>query len=296
MKLHDGMKKFHGGLFHRRGFIRRVQALKKKDIPCKLFSAFLFSIFIFLIACNGNNGNNGKNETAEAASTITQSLNEGILPSQSFSKPWDGTGAQVNITTDDGVRLEGTLYHPSASKGILLLHMMGHDRTSYESIIPDLAKNYAVLALDLRGHGKSEGDAGSFSEGQFKAMIKDAAPALRLLGKKENAIIGASIGANIALVQGASDPSVKTLILLSPGLDYHGITTPLSMNSFNRPSLLIASKEDEYSAKTVQVLGKSHPTAAVEIFEGNKHGTDLFSTGTTIKVHIFKWLKANLGE
>ena len=39
------------------------------------------------------------------------------------------------------------------------------------------------------------------------------------------AIIGASIGANMALVTAANEAEIDTVVLLSPGLDYFGVTT-----------------------------------------------------------------------
>ena len=70
----------------------------------------------------------------------------------------------VTIQTADGVSLAGDFY-PSAEKSaplIIALHMLNSNRSAYErSIIPDLqAAGYAVLNVDLRGHGDSGGGGG----------------------------------------------------------------------------------------------------------------------------------------
>lgn len=229
-----------------------------------------------------------------------QVQNPGPLPIESPAEtpppdPADLLGKEITFTTDDGFQISGTLYHANAPKGVILLHMLGKNRSVYDPIIPDLVAKYAVLAIDFRGHGKSQGNLPSFEEKDFKAMIKDVAGARKLLGNKGIAIMGASIGANAGLVYSRSDPLIKTAILLSPGLEYRGIAISESMKSFNRPVLLVSSKGDAYSFQSVQTLAKANPGASAEYADGDAHGTDMFSAGTIIKVHVLNWLKANLG-
>ena len=52
-------------------------------------------------------------------------------------------------------------------------------------------------------------------------------------------IAGASIGANVARAAAADDPAIRSLALLSPGLDYRSLRTEAAMQKYGaRPALL----------------------------------------------------------
>ena len=55
------------------------------------------------------------------------------------------------------MKTENGLHYFEAGKGepLVLLHAQGTDSTSFESVIPKLAKHYHVYAVDCFGHGKS---------------------------------------------------------------------------------------------------------------------------------------------
>lgn len=84
----------------------------------------------------------------------------------------------------------------------------------------------------MRGHGKSVNQNGtfqSFTPNDFNKMKLDVKAAKQFLvtqkgiNPKNIAIVGASIGANVALKYAAVDPSIKAVVLLSPGLHYKGV-------------------------------------------------------------------------
>ena len=61
-------------------------------------------------------------------------------------------------------------------------------------------------------------------------------------------LAGASIGANLAVLAAADDPTVRSLALLSVGLDYRGLRLEAALKKFGaRPALLVASQEDPYA-------------------------------------------------
>lgn len=64
-----------------------------------------------------------------------------------------------SCTTDDGVILKGDYYGKESKKPtVVLMHMLGRSRADYAPLIPLLQKKgFAVLAIDLRGHGESTG-------------------------------------------------------------------------------------------------------------------------------------------
>ena len=138
----------------------------------------------------------------------------------------EGDGKDVILTTSDGVQLSARLYTPeslnSDTSVIILVHEAYRDHSSWDGFrIAALKNGYAVIALDLRGHGQSGGDL-VFDEAMdhdIDAVIDwiSASPDLNV---DRVAIAGASVGANLALRAGAKHPQIKSLVLLSPGMMY----------------------------------------------------------------------------
>lgn len=202
------------------------------------------------------------------------------------------------MTTVDGVKLSGTVYHPedAAAKpnSILLLHEAYLDSQVWEPFAKTAqAKGYTVLALDLRGHGQSEGEK-TFNP-DMDQDVDEAMHWLRFTLPKENqiSIIGASIGANLALRAGTRHPRVKPIIMLSPGMQLWeiGITDAISEYG-SRPLLLVAADEDAYPFGSVnQLYDPTNDTHQLEIYPGAEHGTDLLDAHPELTSLLLDWIE-----
>jgi len=100
-----------------------------------------------------------------------------------------------------------TGYRPIERKGtIFLLHGYG---TPKESLIPwafTFAKNgYHAILVDLRGHGKSEGERIYFDTIQKTNIIHD-----------NIGVFGWSYGSGVGIKWAARDPRIKTVVALGP--------------------------------------------------------------------------------
>jgi pimeloyl-ACP methyl ester carboxylesterase len=192
------------------------------------------------------------------------------------------TAQAVTVMADDGLSLEGD-YYPALpddnepKPAVLLLHMIGSNRSSWSPLIPDLQQaGYHVLAVDLRGHGATGGDI------NWSAATTDVQTWLDWLHDQPQilsdsiAIAGASIGANLALIGCANDDNCVTAIALSPGLVYYSLKPDI--NQLNkRSALLIASQNDLYSADSVkQMVSTATGDVAARLYGGSTHGTHLF--------------------
>lgn len=223
------------------------------------------------------------------------------------------SGERVIFTSDDGVSLVGSYYKPSiginnSTPSVILLHMLGSDRGMWNNFAQKLSQNgYVVLSVDLRGHGESIKQANStisyqsFMPRNFKNMTLDVKAAKKYLTEERDAnpnqisIIGASIGANLALNYAASDQSIKSVILLSPGLNYRGISTLDAIMKYKNPTYIVAAEEDSESAKDSKILCEKITCAEnLRIFEKtNDHGTDMLSNkmlGSKLQDIILSWL------
>ncbi len=188
----------------------------------------------------------------------------------------------VSFNTEDGKTIKAT-YLNGTGKPIILLHMLGRDRHSWDSFSKELNKKWPVLSLDFRGHGESSGNWKDFSEQDFRNMTVDVKAGKEFLKKQglnvsDLIIIGGSIGANTALNYGVQDKSVKTIILMSPGLEYRGVTTEDTIAKYDGKILLIASSEDEYSAETCMRLNELAGDSTLKIYNNLGHGTDMLTS------------------
>lgn len=212
---------------------------------------------------------------------------------------------EITLQTADGVTIAGTYYRPSKAgprPAVILLHMLSRNREDWKDFAQVLAwEGYAVVAIDLRGHGESTRGAGSWrllkQEG-FRAMVEDVAAAHQYLRRAPEAdggslaLVGASIGANVALLYASREPAVKTLVLLSPGLDYRGVATAEAMSAYGtRPVLIAASSEDTYAADSSTALnGLAQGRHKLVMYNGAGHGTHMFAKEPTMEGMLLEWL------
>ncbi|MFI9047561.1 alpha/beta fold hydrolase [Streptomyces sp. NPDC053427] len=78
---------------------------------------------------------------------------------------------------------------------VLLLHGAGRTLVDWESIAPLLAAGHRVVAMDLRGHGRSEDGAVPWT---FEVAVEDVATVLRAYGIPDAVVVGHSMGGMIA--------------------------------------------------------------------------------------------------
>ena len=226
------------------------------------------------------------------------------------------TSSEVTLQTSDGFTLSGTFMETAGSSpfpACLLVHEVGKDRTVYAELQQKLSDaGIDSLAIDLRGHGKSNAggsiDYHNFSEDQqWVAMSADLAAGLAWLraqpsvDKTRIGIVGASIGANLAVITAADDmiggaePPVACLALLSPGLNYHGVQPNFRGHDLGHiPVLIYSGTSDAQSYSGSQSLSQAARSGELRSFNGQAHGTDLFGADPNILPDVVTWIKANI--
>ena len=205
----------------------------------------------------------------------------------------------IGMVTKDRVHIQGTYYRPAAvdAPGVVLLHMLGRNRGDWDTFARQLQDaGYGVIAIDLRGHGESEG------EREWDKMTQDAAIAASFIRSRPEinpdriALIGASIGANIAINYGAQDPEVAGVALLSPGLNYRGVKTAEAVTQYGaRPLFIAASSEDDYAAKSARKLDSlAQGPHQLLILENQGHGTQMLGKDNGLEEALQQWLAASM--
>jgi pimeloyl-ACP methyl ester carboxylesterase len=185
------------------------------------------------------------------------------------------------LTTRDGVRLVATYYPSKLGKKatpVLLLHDWKESRTVFDSLARKLNRgsqeteegeaaaleydSFAVVTVDLRGHGDSvrqtgyngatrELQAAKLSKPDFQAMILQDMEAVRKLLREKNdagelnlnqlCLLGAGMGASVAVNWAAIDWStpplaavkqgqdVRAMVLVSPPWKFQGLTVNVAL-------------------------------------------------------------------
>ena len=190
----------------------------------------LLTLILGLAACGGTA------ETPAAPAPVADTAAP-AAPAETAAAPTEtavapvGMAERVTVEAADGRLIQATLLTPltsGAAPGVILLHMLGDDRTVWGEVglAADLVDaGYAVLAVDMRGHGETGGAQDWALAADDLARVWDDFAARDTVDEARTAIVGASIGANMALGLGADRPEVRGVVLLSPGLDYRGVTT-----------------------------------------------------------------------
>lgn len=212
----------------------------------------------------------------------------------------------IVLNSSDGTRIAGAYYDADQPRGLaLLLHMMPATKESWSAFAFALsARGIASLAIDLRGHGASSGGPEGykdFSDAEHQAKRLDVEAALDWLRAKGPApllVVGASIGANLAIRAAAEHPDILACLALSPGLDYHGVTTADAMGGLRdgQHFLIVASGEDAEAAACADAAEKTPTRAKREVrrLDHAGHGTRMFDGAPGLRDEAADWLKSTL--
>lgn len=201
----------------------------------------------------------------------------------------------VQLETADGVAISGYFVKGSQEKGpaVVLLHMLSRTKEDWDPILEKylLPKTpFSYLAIDLRGHGKSTSqgedilDWQDFNDDYYMNMVKDCEAAVKYLRGRDDvdgesiAIVGASIGANVAIITAASDPKIKAVALLSGAMRYKGLRISDALESYGaRPVFIAAAREDRPAGNHLTYIReRAKGIKATHGFPGTLHGTRMF--------------------
>lgn len=215
---------------------------------------------------------------------------------------------KVKFTTDDGFNISAIIGEPEEIDedlpAVILIHQGGSDKSEWNSFFEQLVKqNYIVLAYDIRGHGKSD------KVDNIYALFNDPnqAPhdllsAIEYLKDYDNvdteriAIVGASIGANLACV-GISKMDVKTAVAISAKTS--AVENLNGTKELNMKSIFYIASEGDQNGKRVkwakELYERTEPPRKIEaVANSSAHGVSIFKDKPQVKNEIIKWLKDTL--
>ncbi|MCF0056327.1 alpha/beta fold hydrolase [Dyadobacter sp. CY356] len=125
-------------------------------------------------------------------------------------KKWPGF--ENKFATVNGV----TLHYVEGGSGEPLICLPGWPQTwySFHTIAPELAKNYKVIVVDIRGMGTSEKPASGYDK---KTMAKDIHELTIQLGLEKVHLLGHDIGGMVAMSFAFNYPEAVAKLILMDG-------------------------------------------------------------------------------
>lgn len=106
----------------------------------------------------------------------------------------------ATATTPEGIAIAYDLV--GEGPALVLIHGITESRRTWDPLVPELATDHAVLAVDVRGHGESA-DADAYDSA---AMAADVAALVGELGLVDPLVVGHSMGGIVATAYAAAHP------------------------------------------------------------------------------------------
>ena len=205
----------------------------------------------------------------------------------------------MTFRAEDGRALTALAYEPSqrSSPAVVLVPMLGRPKEDWDAIGQRLADaNILAVAIDLPGLS-DPGDSrilGAWS-GDVRAAVTylNSRPDVRAgaIG-----VAGASLGASLAALAAATSPAVRSLVLVSPSLEYRGLRVDTALKQYRGPALLIAGAGDPYASRSVRELANDAPGVRQTRFSSvTAHGTVLLARDAEVVRALVEWFQRTLG-
>ncbi len=131
--------------------------------------------------------------------------------------PMPGEPADATFVELRGARIR--YLDTGSGPAVVLLHGFASSLESWMRILPQLAKNHRLIALDLKGFGYSGRPAGDYSPGEEAALVFEL---LDRLGVDKAAVVAHSWGCAVALSMALAKPERVERLALFDAWVYDG--------------------------------------------------------------------------
>jgi dienelactone hydrolase len=182
---------------------------------------------------------------------------------------------------------------------VVLVPMLGRPKDDWQAVAQRFADaRMTALAIDLPGTAVPDDPSGIARwTNDVRAAVAFLSSQPGLVRAGSIGIAGASLGANLAALAAAADPSIRAVALVSPTLDYRGVRIEAAMRTLGaRPALLVGSVRDPYTARSMRELAEDAPGPRdLRWSDVPAHGTLLLSRDGDLVKSIVEWFQVALG-
>ena len=270
---------------------------------------FLFSSF----SCQKEKNKIDWTEVPDSLKDKNGNIDQSKIDKSKIQKPTE----DVTFTTSDKKEISGSFYFQDTKKNevqplVILIHQFNQTREQWQNSFRDSLLNtgYKVLAYDIRGHGKSTKQNGKLEDlltdpeqatNDIKAVL-EWAKKQKGIDSTRIAIIGTSIGGNIALYAGLN-LGVKVPVAVSNGKQTFEAYTGFNELMMGRPNfpkmqnalLICGNKDGDHEAGQKWILDNfcSKP-CELKAYDSDKHGKFLIEEKPEVNELILSWLRKYL--
>ncbi len=209
--------------------------------------------------------------------------------------------AAATVKTADGLTLQATYGQPAkpSVNGAVFVHMNGRSKEDWALVAEDCWRAGAyVITVDLRGMGSNVAKGATpvppTPEDYLKMVedVKAAVAFLRAKGVTHVTLVGAELGANLAINVAADDPAVVDVVLLSPGMTYKGVIATDAVKRYGpRAFYMAASQDDAYGFQSLTRLADlATGPKKVEVFDTAGKGTMMLNREPELQGNVVGWI------
>jgi pimeloyl-ACP methyl ester carboxylesterase len=163
---------------------------------------------------------------------------------------------------------------------ILLIHGVGDNSTTWETVHAQLAQRFTVIAPDLLGHGESDKPRADYSLAAFANGMRDL---LAVLGIDRVTIVGHSLGGGIAMQFAYQYPQlVERIVLVSSGGVTKDVSPALRLAALPMGSEALAMLRVPGALPALQLVGR---------VVGKKLGSTKFGRDLPDALRLFEGLQ-----
>lgn len=185
--------------------------------------------------------------------------------------PAGDVATAVSIKTQDDLLLKASYYAPRKKKGkapaALLLHDEGGTREDLDAFATYLHKRgFAVLTIDIRGHGESATDDFDHEKADEKGREnlwnlagRDVEAAAEYLAEQDGvhntnlSVVGFGAAASLAVRRANTDENVRAVVLVEPELETYGYDLGDGVADLGGlPTMVVTTKDAEEKAEAIQ--------------------------------------------
>jgi alpha-beta hydrolase superfamily lysophospholipase len=227
-----------------------------------------------------------------------------------------GKEVAVVIEAPDGLTLRGVLHRPLDAAGedrlplVLVIHPLGLSRESTHGLISDLlARDLAVMSLDLRGHGQSRITRNAtivsfpyLRPQDFQDMIRDQRLLVDWAQERPGldpgriGLVGVGFGSLIAAEVAGDNPRIKALALVGPTVPAFGIDGESGLEALgDRPAWIGTSRTNKvWLERAERLASRGRGERTLQTYEASVAKTDHLLDLPELTAALIAWLKEHL--